>query len=235
MSVSRRSARIARHASRRTLGPLAISLTAAGILAALVGIAVFVGPTGAPPSAAAGRQDYIHGNAQAFTVPTGSPRAEVEAVEADPTEAEVVRDAYGATPGPETFIAGGTNRDWAALVMVYAGWPVTESNITVMMRWMRQENYEKTWWNRNNPLNIGAGGYASYTSLQQSAEVVARALTTSPGYAEIAAGFANSADTATIEYAIWASPWAGGHYAWGDHWHYTPVNVVDGPRSAWGG
>ena len=197
-----------------------------------VGIAAFAGPTGAPPSVAAERQAYIHGNAQAFLMATKSPVDEVEAVEAPPAVA--VRDDFGLTPGPETYIAGGTNRDWAALVMVYAGWPASEGNITVMMRWMRQENYEKTWWNRNNPLNIGSGGYASYSSLQESAQVVARALSTSPGYAEIAAGFANSADTATIEYAIWASPWAGGHYAWGSHWHYTPVNVVEGPGSAWG-
>ena len=43
-----------------------------------------------------------------------------------------------------------------------------------------------------------------------------------------------SADPATIEYAIWASPWAGGHYAWGGHWHYSPVDVVTAPPSSWG-
>lgn len=216
---------------------MAVSLTATGILAGLTAIALTAGPTGTPPSFATHRVDYIHGNAQAFLMATKTPVADAEApLEAAALAAPVLatRDEYGSTPGPETYIAGGTNRDWASLVMVYAGWPVTEGNVTVMMRWMRQENYERTWWNRNNPLNIGSGGYASYSSLQQSAQVVARALSTSPGYAQIAAGFANSADPATIEYAIWASPWAGGHYAWGDHWHYTPYQVVDGPPSAWG-
>lgn len=229
-TVSRRSARHTRH---RTPGPLAVSLTATGIVLGLAGVALVTGPTGAPPSVAAERQSYIHGNAQAFLMVSKAPK-EDPAVQAATPDATLLRDEYLATPGPESFIAGGTNRDWASLVMVYAGWPVTESNITVMMRWMRQENYEKTWWNRNNPLNIGAGGYASYGSLQESAQVVARALSTSPGYASIAAGFASSADTATIEYAIWASPWAGGHYAWGDHWHYTPYEVVTAPGSAWG-
>jgi hypothetical protein len=99
---------------------------------------------------------------------------------------------------------------------------------------MRQENGPPDWFRRNNPLNIGAGGFASYSSLDESARVVANALTTSGMYSEIAAGFAASADTEKIEYAIWASPWAGGHYAWGGHWHYDPVEVVPAPRSAWG-
>ena len=53
-------------------------------------------------------------------------------------------------------------------------------------------------------------------------------------YRDIAAGFASSAPTDQIEYAIWASPWAGGHYAWGGHWHYHDVPVVSAPSSAWG-
>jgi hypothetical protein len=37
-----------------------------------------------------------------------------------------------------------------------------------------------------------------------------------------------------IEAAIWASPWASGHYANGAHWHYSPVEVVKAPAEAWG-
>lgn len=185
-------------------------------------------PLAAPPSLAEQRAEYAELYAQDFSLP-----APIAATAAENTEA-LARDAYGSTPGPETFIAGGTNHDWAKLVLLYAGWPITDSNVTVLTRWMRQENGADDWYRRNNPLNIGMGGFASYSSLDESARIVAKALTTSGGYREIAAGFAASADTATIEYAIWASPWAGGHYAWGGHWHYNPVEVVTAPRSSWG-
>ena len=193
----------------------------------LVGL-LAMAPLAAPPSLAELRAEYAADHAQDFVL--SSAHAAFAAARAAPPE----RDPFDATPGPATFIAGGTNHDWAKLVLVYAGWPVTDSNVTVLTRWMRQENGAANWYNRNNPLNIGMGGFASYSSLDESARVVAKALTTSGGYAQIAAGFAASADTATIEYAIWASPWAGGHYAWGGHWHYSPVDVVAAPRSAWG-
>ncbi len=52
---------------------------------------------------------------------------------------------------------------------------------------------------------------------------------TLPGYQGFVAAFERSAPTAEIEAAIWASPWASGHYANGGHWHYTPVEVVKAP------
>ena len=165
---------------------------------------------------------YVAANAQSVSVPVGA------------AETAVTRDAFTMTTGFEMYSAGGTNHDWAKLVLVYAGWPVSDNNVTVLTRWMRQENGADDWYNRNNPLNIGAGGFASYPDLQTSAQVVAKALSTSSGYREIAAAFAASADPAVTEYAIWASPWAGGHYAWGGHWHYTPVEVVSAPSGAWG-
>ena len=79
----------------------------------------------------------------------------------------------------------------------------------------------------------GAGRRAGLLACDESARVVAKALTTSGMYSEIAAGFASSADTATIEYAIWASPWASGHYANGGHWSYRPVPVVKSPAGTW--
>jgi hypothetical protein len=209
-----------RHLNRHAFGLTAGSLILVGCVA--------MAPLAAPPSIAEQQAEYATEHAQDFVL--SSSVAAVAATTAAPAE----RDAFGATPGPETFIAGGTNHDWASLVLVYAGWPVTESNITVLTRWMRQENGAADWYNRNNPLNIGMGGFASYSSLDESARIVAKALSTSAGYREIAAGFAASADTAAIEYAIWASPWAGGHYAWGGHWHYSPVEVVAAPPSAWG-
>lgn len=206
--------------NRRALG------AAAGSFILVAGIAT--APLGAPPSLAQTRADYTARYAQEFVV---APSA---AATASGIAAPVARDDFQATSGPATFIAGGTNHDWAKLVLVYAGWPVTDSNVAVMTRWMRQENGADSWWTRNNPLNIGMGGFASYPDLQTAAQVVARALTTSAGYREIAAGFATNADTAKIEYAIWASPWAGGHYAWGGHWHYSAVDVVSAPGAAWG-
>ena len=189
---------------------------------------VAMAPLAAPPSIAEQQAEYAETYAQDFVL--NSSHAALAATAAVPLE----RDTFGATPGPETYIANGTNYDWASLVLVYAGWPVTEGNVTVITRWMRQENGAGDWYNRNNPLNIGLGGFASYSSLDESAQVVAKALSTNAGYAGIAEGFASAADPADIEYAIWASPWAGGHYAWGGHWHYTPVDVVTAPPSAWG-
>jgi hypothetical protein len=61
----------------------------------------------------------------------------------------------------------------------------------------------------------------------------AEALHTHPGYRAIADAFAASAPTEVTEAAIWASPWAGSHYANGTHWHYTPVPVVKAPADAW--
>jgi hypothetical protein len=151
---------------------------------------------------------------------------------------EVTRDTFQITPGRTTFINGGTNSDWAKLVLLSGGWPVTDNNVTVITRWMRQENYIDSWWNRNNPLNNGwgsggGGGLGSYPSLVVAAENAAEALNTHPGYASIRAAFAASAPTDVTESAIWASPWASGHYANGAHWHYTPVPVVKAPPGAW--
>lgn len=209
------------HFNRSALGVAGGSIILIGCIA--------MAPLAAPPSIAEQQAEYAALYAQDFTL-----TAKVDATTATTTAAPAERDAFGATPGPATYIAGGTNHDWASLVLVYAGWPVTESNVTVLTRWMRQENGADNWYNRNNPLNIGMGGFASYSSLDESARIVAKALSTNAGYAGIAAGFAASAPTEEIEYAIWASPWAGGHYAWGGHWHYTPVDVVPAPRSAWG-
>ena len=57
---------------------------------------------------------------------------------------------------------------------------------------------------------------------------------TLPGYQGFVAGFERQAPTDEIESAIWNSNWASGHYAYGGHWHYTPVDVVKAPAGAWG-
>lgn len=152
--------------------------------------------------------------------------------------AATVRDTYTAAPGVDTYVAGGTNRDWASLVLLYGEWPVTDENVTVILRWMRQENYVPSWWNRNNPLNNGwgsggGGGLGSYPSLRVAAQNAAEALHTLPGYAPIRDAFAASSPTELTEAAIWASPWASGHYNNGAHWHYSDVEIVTAPPEAW--
>lgn len=199
---------------------IAAAFTAASLLA---GIALVAVP---PQSSAQQLQAYIAANAQSITVP--------ETVEV----VDVTRDTYSATPGIATLAASGTNHDWAKLVLVLAELPPTESNVTVFTRWMRQENGTDDWWNRNNPLNNGwgsggGGGLGSYDSLVIAAENAADALHGNSGYSAIVAGFAASAPTEVIEAAIWASPWASGHYANGGHWSYVPVPVVKSPEGTW--
>jgi hypothetical protein len=170
---------------------------------------------------------------------SGASDAQVLAVPQGVGAAVVARDAYSATDGLETLSAGTTNRDWATLVLFLAGFPTTESNITVMLRWMRQENGPDDWWNRNNPLNNGWGsgggsGLGSYDNLVTAAENVGNALHGNSGYSAIVAGFSSSAPTDVIEQAIWASPWASSHYANGSHWSYSPVPEIASPSGTWG-
>lgn len=194
------------------------------IVLALIGVVLVAVPRG--PSADEQLADYIRANAQTLTV---SPRAAIEVVP---------RDSYTATPGIDSLKAGGTNYDFAKLVMLYAGWPQSDNNITVFTRWMRQENGVDDWWNRNNPLNNGwgsggGGGTGTYDSLDIAAQNAAEALLQNAGYSEIRAAFASSAPTEVTEAAIWASPWATGHYANGGHWSYTEVPVVKSPDGTW--
>lgn len=149
------------------------------------------------------------------------------------------RHDFGATPGYETFIAGGTNHDWAKLVLLMGDFPLTDSNVTVVTRWMRQENYVDAWWTRNNPLNNGwgsggGGGTGRYSTLVDAAENAAEALHALPRYAEIVRTLNASAPTDEVERAIWFSGWATGMYNNGAHWSYVDVPVVTAPPSAWG-
>lgn len=180
----------------------------------------------APPRTPDQLTAYISAHAQKLNVePTAKPTS-------------IARDAYSATAGFQTFVQGGTNFDWAKLVLLDGGFPVTEANVTVMTRWMRQENGANDWWNRNNPLNNGlgsggGGGTGTYANLQIAAHYLAANLRR-PMFASIAAAFDANAPTADIESAIWYSGWATGHYANGAHWHYTPVAAYTAPVSAWG-
>lgn len=170
---------------------------------------------------------YIDENAQPLVV---------AAVDALPL---AERHDFDATPGYETFIAGGTNYDWAQLVLLMGEFPLTESNVTVVTRWMRQENYVDAWWTRNNPLNNGwgsggGGGTGRYSTLVDAAENAAEALNTLGRYSEIVATLRASAPTEDVERAIWFSGWATGMYNNGAHWSYVEVPVVTAPPSAWG-
>ncbi|MEO7122891.1 MAG: hypothetical protein ABI400_07190, partial [Lacisediminihabitans sp.] len=148
------------------------------------------------------------------------------------------RDGYSMAAGPASLAASGTNYAWAALVLVDGSWPVTDANITVFVRWMRQENGANNWWNRNNPMNNGygsggGGGTGSYQNLVVAAQKAAENLQRNPSFSAIVAALASSAPTEVTEQAIWASPWASSHYGNGSRWHRTPVDVVKAPDSAW--
>jgi hypothetical protein len=216
--VSRRS-----RITRRLLGAAAgASVTALAALAAI-----------APPVSPAPDALSVSGDASARAAPE-----QVLDLPAGLATASITRDSFATVTGVQTLAAGRTNRDWAELVLLLGGFPRTDGNITVMLRWMRQENGPDDWWNRNNPLNNGWGsggnsGLGSYDNLVIAAENAAEALHGNPGYADIVAGFSSSAPTSRIEQAIWASPWATSHYGNGSHWSSTPVPVIESPAGTW--
>ena len=202
-----------------------LAISASAVAFAITAITVVAPP--APATAAEILAGYNALHAQTVTVV------------ASPATASVTRDAYTIKPGIPQLAQSGTYYDWAKIVLIMGGWPVTENNVTVFTRWMRQENGPNNWWNRNNPLNNGwgsggGGGTGSYANLIVAAENAAKALHSHPGYAAIVAAFAASAPTEVTESAIWASPWETGNYANGGNWHYSPVQVVKPPVGAWG-
>jgi hypothetical protein len=203
-------------------------LLAAGATVAAFALAVLAGI--APPAP----------TGEAVVASAGSrPTAEqLLAVPQEIAAAPIARDSFATVAGVQGLAAGSTNRDWAELVLLLGDFPRTDENITVMLRWMRQENGPDNWWNRNNPLNNGWGsggnsGLGSYDNLVIAAENAAEALHSNPGYSGIVAGFSSSAPTSQIEQAIWASPWATSHYANGGHWSYAPVPVIESPPGTW--
>ncbi|MGW9631776.1 hypothetical protein ACWGST_13825 [Agromyces sp. NPDC055520] len=159
-------------------------------------------------------------------------------VAADIAAPAVSQESYVATTGAQTLVAGGTNVDWAKLVLVEGEWPITEENVTFMMRWMRQENGADNWWNRNNPLNNGQGsgggsGLGSYPTLIEAAFYAAQNLQ-SGRYPEVDAALARGDSADATAQAIWASMWASSHYGYGTHWSSRPYEVIEAPASAWG-
>jgi hypothetical protein len=233
-SPSRPSLAALRGALRDALGQTRAgirSLRLHAIGAAIVAFALMMILSVAPPPAATDAEQlqvYVDSHAQTLEVDPN--------VQANP---EIDLGDYTATPGVQTLAASGTNYDWAKLVLIFADLPVTDANVTVFTRWMRQENGADDWWNRNNPLNNGwgsggGGGTGTYPNLIVAAQNAAEAMRTLAGYQGFVAAFERSAPTEEIESAIWNSNWASGHYAYGGHWHYTPVDVVTAPAGAWG-
>ncbi|MHB1929135.1 MAG: hypothetical protein ACYCUG_06900 [Acidimicrobiales bacterium] len=132
-----------------------------------------------------------------------------------------------------------TNWDWARLLLEDGGWPVTAGNETVLTQWMASEEPPTDWWNRDNPLNGGYGngggsGLGSYPDLATAAYYVVANLDFGDyGYGAITADLARSAPPATTAKAIWASSWAGGHYANGADWYTGTPPTVAAPIAAW--
>ena len=152
----------------------------------------------------------------------------------------ITHSKYSATAGIQSLANNGTNYDWAKLVLLEGGWPMSDNNVTVLLRWMRQENGANNWWNRDNPLNNsfgapGAGGTGRNPNLIVAAEHAAQALKRGAGggYAGIVSALAASASPDVTAQAIWASNWSGSHYANGTHWSTAPVPIVKAPAGAW--
>ena len=92
---------------------------------------------------------------------------------------KITHAPFSATAGIQSLANDGTNYDWAKLVLLEGGWPQSDNNVTVLLRWMRQENGAATWWNRDNPLNNsygapGAGGTGRNSTLIVAAENAAQ-------------------------------------------------------------
>ncbi|GAA1762624.1 hypothetical protein [Agromyces humatus] len=209
---------------RRFAGVL--SVTAVLGLIATLALAPLSRPDATSPAFAAAADSPHNGDAQ---------RVEVASDVAAPA---VSHESYTAATGPQTLVAGGTNHDWAKLVLVLGEFPVTDQNVVVITQWMREENGPDNWWNRNNPLNNGNGsgggsGLGSYATLQVGAEYAADSLRRLSFYDAIEAGLDAGAPAATTAAAIWQSPWATSHYGNGAHWSTSPVPVVEAPESAW--
>lgn len=202
-------------------------LSAGAVLAVLALVAgLALAPPPQPVGAGSDTTDAAAQRNQGLTVP-----AEVRGTLLD-------RDGASVTPGVQTLAAGRTNHDWAKLVLTFGGWPQTDDNVNVILRWMRQENGPPDWWNRNNPLNNGHGsgggsGLGSYSDLVVAAEMAAENLVIQGSYDEIVDALAASAPADVTARAIWASPWASSHYGYGTHWSTTPVPVVEAPADAW--
>lgn len=208
------------------LGRAAVGLTALSLVAGL-SISPIENAQAAQAQAqmqVAPAQTYQRVSGQAYTV------------DADVAAPAVTRDELAATDGAQTLASNGTNEDWAKLVLMDGGWPQSDANVTVMLRWMRQENGPTNWWNRNNPLNNGYGsgggaGLGSYPDLQTAAKYAAGNL--QRGYPEIVAGLASSSSPDVTAAAIWASPWSTSHYANGADWSTSPAEIVTAPSSDW--
>ena len=146
---------------------------------------------------------------------------------------------FTGSTGVEGLKAVGTNAAWAEMVLLFGGFPRTDENITVILRWMRQENGVDNWWNRNNPLNNGWGTIegnflSGYVTLVDAAEQAADALHSRAGYAGIVVALSAGGSADATAQAIWASDWATGHYNNGAHWSTAPVPEIAAPAEAWG-
>ena len=198
----------------------------------MAAFALIAVPAVAPPpelSSAQLLKLYDAAHAQKLTASTAAAATKITA-----------HSVYSATAGIQTLADDGTNYDWAKLVLLEGGWPMSDNNVTVLLRWMRQENGANNWWNRDNPLNNsygapGAGGTGRNSTLIVAAENAAHALQRGAGggYGGIVAALASNADPALTAQAIWASSWSSSHYANGTHWSTAPVPIVKAPAGAW--
>ena len=105
-----------------------------------------------------------------------------------------------------------TNHDWAKLVLLMGEFPLTDSNVTVVTRWMRQENYVDAWWppaTTRSTNGWGSGGRWGHpaamvcTLVDAARECSEAPCTPCPAYREIVGiTLQASAPTEQVERAI---------------------------------
>ena len=108
-----------------------------------------------------------------------------------------------------------TNYEWAGMVLLAAGLPVTENNEANIVRWMAAEQPDSDWWNGThlNPLDVADYSNNSYgfPSLAAAANATAAVIRQS-NMAVIYDVLARNGGLADFSAACAASPWSTGGY-----------------------
>ena len=192
---------------------------------ALAVFALVAVPAVAPPQQASAAEIYDAAHAQILTVDKSA-----KTVNLTPTK-------YSATPGFQTLADGGTNYDWAKLVLLAGGWPMSQKqrhgHAALDAPGERRERLVEPRQPAEQQLRRARRGW--HGSLRQpdhrraegGRRAARRRRRRLRGNRERARAHPNRRSV-TAE-AIWASSWSTSHYANGTHWSTAPVPVVKAP------
>jgi hypothetical protein len=113
-----------------------------------------------------------------------------------------------------------TAAQWAELVLLDGGAPVTQQNVANMLVWMVNEEPSNNWNDRNNPLNASLGtdaqdGTGWYSNLNTSAYYTAQMIFGQSNMSAIADALSSGTATkAQFGAAVISAPWASSHYGY---------------------